>query len=160
MPRPAIDLEPYRSYIIELSEQKTTVKDIIRLLQQQHNITVSERTIRSRMSEWNHKTYQHTDDSSELRLRITNLFINCCLKDDDILEVLRHEDFEIGEQRLVRIRKELGLLRRISTIEEGQAADVQLRQIVRDELEKGTIQGFGRGYLYTHFRGLGHIASR
>lgn len=38
--------------------------------------------------------------------------------------------------------------------------NAQLRAIVREELDKGTAQGFGRGYLYTHFRNQGYIASR
>ena len=159
MPRPTINLEPYQAFIIELSEQKTSVKEIIKILKEQYNITVGERTIRSRMSEWGHKSYQQTDDNIQLRLRITNLFISCCLKDDDILEVLRYEGYQIGGERLVRLRKELGLFRRMSS-KESQTADIQLRAIVQDELEKGRIQGFGRGYLYTHFRSMGLIASR
>ena len=98
------------------------------------------------MSEWGHKSYQQTEDNSQLRLRITTLFINYCLKDDDILEVLRHEGYQIGEERLVRLCKELGLFRRIPSKEDSQATDTQLRAIVQDDLEKmlDSLAGYGR----------------
>ena len=37
-----------------------------------------------------------------------------------------------------------------------EAQMVRLQEIVEEELEKGTIEDFGRTHLYYHFRALGH----
>lgn len=45
MPRPVIDLEPYRDLIIDLYQIKTSAPDIADLLQSEHNITVKAKSI-------------------------------------------------------------------------------------------------------------------
>ncbi len=42
------------------------------------------------------------------------LFIDCCFEDPDILDVLLQERYQIGQDGLVQIRKELGLRRRVA----------------------------------------------
>ena len=37
-----------------------------------------------------------------------------------------------------------------------EAQMVRLQEIMEEELEKGTIEDFGRSHLYYHFRTLGH----
>ena len=103
MPRPAIDLEPYKEYILELSNDRMSVKDIIKALEHDYEIKASERTVQSRMAAWQHRINQQTEDSSQLRHRIINLFTVCCLKDKDILEVLHHEGYQVAPRRLAQI---------------------------------------------------------
>ena len=150
MPRPVINLEPFRDLIIELHQGKNSTSTIASILQNQHDIQVKERTIRDRLRKWEEShSYQVTEDSPQLRLRITTLFLECQLKDDEILEVLSHEGYQTSRWGLIRVRKELGLSRR-STGSNREEEEQQLKEIVQMELDKGTIQGYGRGYLYTH----------
>ncbi len=159
MPRPAIDLEPYKAIIIDLYDQHYTVNQIVKTLSDQHNVEVKARTIGSRLQGWSKNKRHATEDSPQLRLQITNLFLHCGLKDAEIVEVLRTEGYQLGLTGLIRIRKDLGLYRRLAN-EHGEAAQSQLGHIVQSQLDEGVIQGYGRGYLYTHFRSQGHIVSR
>ncbi len=87
------------------------------------------------MSNWQHQVYQHTEDTNQLRLRITNLFMLCCLKDHDILEILRQKRYQIGQEQLVRVRKELGLFRRVSGKKNMKAVEQELQKLVREEFD-------------------------
>ncbi len=54
------------------------------MLEIDHNLKISKRTVQGRMFAWQHRIYQHIEDSNQLKLRISNLFMLCYLKDDDI----------------------------------------------------------------------------
>ena len=59
----------------------------------------------------------------------------------------------------MRIRKELGLYRRLSLFERAQQEE-QPRVIIASKLNDGGIKGYGRRLLYTHFRTMGVNATR
>jgi hypothetical protein len=84
--------------------------------------------------------------------RIQVLFFDVSLEDTEILQVLKREGDEISKHTLVRLRFELGLRRRVRGEEQCQAADALVQRLVEEELGKGVIDGYGRGYLYTHFQ--------
>ena len=77
-----------------------------------------------------------------------------------MLRVLQEEGFQIGKWALIRLRFELNLKRSIRTEEQQAQADEVVQKLISDELEKGVIDGYGRSYLYTHFRQQGHIIAR
>ena len=138
MPRPTIDLEPYKAQIIELYQNNNSSADIASFLWQNFEVKVGERTIKRRLQTWEQRKRHVTNDTPELQLRITSLFVECCLKNDDILEVLKAEGYQAVKDRVVRIRKELGRQRRIVSGDR-LTADTILRTLVQQELEKGTI---------------------
>ena len=63
-------------------------------------------------------------------------------------------------RRLQRIRHEMGLYRALSPYENVLASDLHVIEAVKKELAKGAVQGYGKGYLYTHMRQHGLTAAR
>lgn len=125
MPRPAIDLEPYKETIIGLYEGGVSLDAIADYITHEFSLpTVNPRTVRRRLQhEWIGSYTPHrakTTDTPELRLRIRQLFngegegrrAGQGLSDEAIVERLEDEGFELGLCALVKIRKEEGLVRR------------------------------------------------
>ena len=69
------------------------------------------------------------------------------------------EGISLSRQQLMRYKLELNLIRQMS-IEERLRKLQELKGIVREELDKGGIEGFGEGLIKTYFRGLGVTVSR
>ncbi|KAI9779460.1 MAG: hypothetical protein M1816_001870, partial [Peltula sp. TS41687] len=159
MPRPGVDLEIYKDFVVELYQENCTIDEICQKLRDSHGLTLSARTLRCRLKDWDISKIVHTKDTAQLRLRIATLFLECYLDDEEILDLLREEKYMLSSTGLVRIRKSMGLLRRLP-LENRQEADRQLRELVQLELAKGEITGYGRELLHTHFRAQGYIASR
>ena len=82
------------------------------------------------------------------------------LDDEAMLEVLNEDGYTIAKRRLERIRREMNLYRRLSASQSKLEMDLLVLDIVRRELQKGIVQGYSRGYLYTHMRQSGLIAAR
>ena len=66
------------------------------------------------------------------------LFLECQLKDSDILEVLSYEGYETGRCGVVGLKKELGLIRK-STSSKREEKEQQLKEIVQMKLNNRTI---------------------
>lgn len=92
-----------------------------------------------------------TLDTAGLRLRIAFLYYTECLPDDVIIDVLRDEGFDLTSYMFVRIRRAMGIRRRLH-IAEFEERYKEYRSIVQKELDKRTIDQYGRGLLYVHFR--------
>ena len=65
----------------------------------------------------------------------------------------------MGTTSLVRIQRQQGLWRWLSIFDRA-ALESQLQEAIKDELNKGSIEGYGRGLLYTHFYTIGFIATQ
>ena len=160
MPRPTIDLDSYKEFIRESYIDNDIDLDTIRIqLQQIYNVTVSLRALRGRLKTWDIQKRQQSDDNPELRYRIITLFFDVGLDDTTMLDVLQREGYQIGIWKLQRLRKEMGMIRRVSPFDT-EAVRAQTLDIVQKELEKGTILPYGRRLLYDHFQSEGHIISR
>lgn len=158
--RPPIDLTPYQLELCGLFQEGLTFNQIAVYLHDTYQINVNTRTIKRRFRDWHLSRRLPTPVEEAAKKRIQILFFEIGLEDKDILAVLQAEGFNIGKYVLVRLRFELGLRRRIRGVEEQQKADELVRRLVAEELEKGVIDGYGRGYLHTHFRQRGHIIAR
>lgn len=160
MPRSKIDLDTHQEDIITLYRSGQTSTHIVQHLKEVHDISITTRTIERRLAEWNVLSKRiKTEDSWQLRCRIAILFFECGFNDVDILYALHQEGYSLTHRALVRIRKELGITRRIS-VHNREEADQELKKIVEAEFEKGPARGYGRGLLYYHFRSQGHVVSR
>ena len=98
-----------------------------------------------------------TTSNTLLHARIQVLFYQVGLEDKDMLRVLQAEDFDIDDRTLKRLRVQLGLRRR--TMKAQQQTDEIIRKI-QEELEQGTIEGYGKELLHRHFRSKGLIVAR
>ena len=159
MPATRIDLHLYKDEIIELYRNTSSSENIAPVLLRRYGVQVSVKTIKRRLAEWGITKRIRTDETSQLRARISALFFECCATDKEILYILEQEGYTIGKWGLKSIRKQLGLVRRVSRFNR-EEADQRLREVVQEELDKGLIEGYGRGYLYHHFRNQMHIVSR
>ena len=155
--RPSIDLSLYKDLIINKFQDGISAFDISELLLAQHHISVKPRTIQRRLLEWQVSRRPKCDDNPQLRCRIAVLFYQCCLSDKNIIRVLQKEGYCVTPRSLERIRKAMGIKRKVMSIAE---TDHLLDEIVQKELDKGTIEGYGCGSLHTYFWNQMHIISR
>jgi hypothetical protein len=157
--RQSIDISSYKAEIIEHFLSGTSIQQIALHLSDVCQVQIHERTIQRRLREWKISKRVKTDDTPQLRARVAVLFYQCCLSDKDILYVINKEGYSIGAWGLKRLRKELNLPRRVSSIDR-EEAERALLETVQKELDKGTIEGLGRANLYAYFRSHGHNVSR
>jgi hypothetical protein len=159
MPAAKINLDLYKEEIIQLYLDSPSAESIPPHLLRRYNVRVSLKTIKRRLTEWGITKRIRTEDSPQLRARISALFFECCATDKEMMYILKKEGYRISEWSLRNIRKKLGLNRRVSRFNR-EEADRRLREVVQEELDNGLIEGYGRGYLYHHFRNQMHIVSR
>ena len=76
-----------------------------------------------------------------------------------MLHALKYKGYTIGKTSLQCIRREQRLWRRLSIFDRAQIEE-QLQEAIKEELDKGSIEGYGRRLLYHHFRTIGFIATR
>lgn len=160
MPRPSIDLEPYRQEISILRACDHSITDIISLLATEYDLSISRRTLYRALRLWNIHIQARTIVTDALRSRIQQLFFDECLKDKYILQRLYDEGYIITPTGLRQIRKDLGLRRRQDPVQIQQAIH-QARIFFTDTTQLPSIlRDYGRGYLYTYMRQQHHIISR
>ena len=158
MVRPRIDLDPFKDIIVELRSEEYTAEQIAVFLQSEYNINVKSRTIKNRLREWGIRRRIIASDTPELRASIAILFrLNCT--DEEMVIELQESGIDIQNTQVTRIRKDLGLTRRLA-IAHRKEADGRLFEVLTEELKDGRIEGYGRGLLYTYFKSKGHAASR
>lgn len=161
MPRPTIDLEPYKAEITALYQRNEPVVAIQDYLKESFNLQLSKRTLESRLQEWGLLHQDRTVSiNTDVQARIKVLFFQVGLEDKDILYVLHQEGVTLASRTLRRMRKSLGLVRRTDSLFERQCQTEAILQALLEESEKGRIQGFGRRLLYQHMRTRGHIITR
>jgi Clr5 domain len=149
--RPPKDISHYKDEISELFLQGSTILNIVSYLFDNYNIKIGHRTLERRLAEWGVRKKDRNIDTFQLRARISVLFFQCCLGDKGILTVLKGEGYSINARGLSRIRKDMGLVRKVSPVNREEAEKLLL-ETVRKELDKGFIEGLGRGNLYSYFR--------
>ena len=159
MAPPAVDLDPYRAEIIQLISSQNTQDEVVRYLQDRYDISITRRTLVRRLKSWNISTQTPRVVDEDLENQIIEEFFHG-LSDTQILRTLQNKGYTITLRGLVRIRKEtLQLKRRLCTEEERQTANQKALDELTVELEKGVIEGYGRGLLHAHFQELGvHLA--
>jgi hypothetical protein len=72
---------------------------------------------------------------------------------------LQVEGLPIELRTIRRIQSKLGLIRRFSVFQKSEMEE-QLRVVVKAELDKRTIKGYGKGLVQTYFRAMGVYAAR
>jgi hypothetical protein len=159
--RPKVDLEPYKAEVIALHEKKMKGDDICKHLKRQHDIQISPRTLTKRLQHWGVKKKMENYSSNEtLHARIKNLFFDVGLGDSEIVTVLNDEGYSISLRTLRRLRHQLGIRLRLDS-PTGQQEQVQeILEALVEEMDKGTIEGYGKELLHNHFRSKGYVFAR
>ena len=160
MVKTQIDLGPYKAQIIIwFQDENKTADEIVELLRSSYDKMVALRTIQRRLKDWGITKRTRAENIAALRARIAYMFCILGFTDIEMLHALKEEGHQIKKTSLVRIRREQRLWRRLSVFDRA-ALEEQLREAIQEELDKGSIEGYGRGLLYTHFRTIGFIATR
>lgn len=162
MVRPAINLELYKAEIIALLESGTNINEICDFLQQQYDIKVHYRTLSSRLRDWGIRknspyTVRHEPEFLE---RVKYLFLEIGASEAEMLQILQKEGFQVNARTLRRVRTEMGLVRRTDNPVQKQAQKEMTLGILLDEIQKGTIEGYGMEILYHHMHQTGQHVPR
>ncbi|KAB8212699.1 hypothetical protein BDV33DRAFT_211000 [Aspergillus novoparasiticus] len=158
MRRP-IDLSQYKEIIISRFQDDVSAESIADYLLSTFRVKVTEKTIRRRLLEWGVSRRTYLEDTPELRARIAGLYYNFCFSDKEILDALKQEGYPVTSWNLASLRRKMGLKRKVDLLSRDEA-DKALLEIVQKELDKGEIEGLGRGHLYTYFRMHGYNITR
>jgi hypothetical protein len=158
MPTPTIDLQPYKGVITNWFHENVTTDDIAKKLAIDYNIVCTARTIRRRLNEWGTTKRVRVKETAALRIKIANMFY-MNFSDDIIVRSLRQEGYIIGKTTVERIRVAQGCKRQM-TVWERAEADKMLWDIVKKELDNGTIKGYRKELLQKYFCTKGHVTSR
>ncbi|KAL4766702.1 hypothetical protein BDW60DRAFT_221101 [Aspergillus nidulans var. acristatus] len=156
MPRPSINLEPYRDEISTLYKSGKSPPTIAMILGDRYGIQVRERTIKTRLSIWGIQKVNRTASADTvLHARITVLLYQVGLSEDEIIYVLQHEGWNIQPRTLKHVRHQQGLLRRTVNPTADQAEVERVLNQLRADLATGQIEGNGVGMVYQHFKNQG-----
>jgi hypothetical protein len=135
-------------------------QDLVQWLYDVHGIKISLRTLKSRFKEWEISKRVAPEDEERIKHIIKALYFQVGLDDKDMLVDLKRQGYQIGPGTLVRLRLELGLKRRIRSPEEIEQAERVVQDLVQEGIQSGAIDGYGKQYLYLHFRQLGMNVAR
>jgi hypothetical protein len=147
-----IDLESYQNEILMLHREDRTTTQIVNHLNEICQVKIIYRTIERRLKFWNVTIKRiKTNDSSKLRTRIAILFFqNECI-DEKILFFLEKKEYFIDSWRLICIRKELDITKRIF-VRDKEASNRILLNIIKTELDKNVTREYEKELLHCHFR--------
>jgi hypothetical protein len=158
MPRPTLNLQPFKGLITTWFHDGLTSEDIAKKLTDEYNAPYATRTIKRCLSEWGTAKRVRAKETAALRIQIANMFY-MNFSDNIIVRALRQDGHEIGLTTVVRIRKAQGCKRWMSVWERAEA-NQKLWDIVKEELDKRTIEGYRKELLQKYFRTKGHATSR
>jgi hypothetical protein len=159
--RPTKDLNEFQEEISARFRAGQTYDDIANHLLTQYNFPINGRTIQRRLKQWRVSKRVRTlkEEEENLQSQVKKMFFEGLMTDREMLYVLRKQGYQIGIGGLRNLRKRLNLYRRLSNEQFAEYKD-DFRSMVQQELDSGTIEGYGRKYLYTYFRSQQHIISR
>jgi hypothetical protein len=154
-----IDLEPFKAQIITwFQDENKTSDEIAQLLHETYDKPVVPSTIKRCLKDWNIIKRTRAENTATLRACIVNMFCVLGFTDPEILHTLKHKGYQIEMTSLVWIRREQKLWCRLSVFDR-VVLEEQLQEAIKDKLDKGSIEGYRRRLLYTHFRTTGFIAT-
>jgi len=156
--RPPSDIDQYKEEIFSSFLNGQRPSNITKMLSDKYQITVHSQTIRRRLQQWGISRTNH--ESKELEDKIKELYFKQGLRDKEILRALEKDDIKISQSTLRAIRLRIGLQRRVVNLEHIQHTDNIVREAVREQLNSGRIEGYGRGHLYRFFRLKGYNIAR
>lgn len=155
----AVDIEHLKEDITRWILDGITIEDVSQILRRR-NLPLSTRSLRRRLQAWRISTKPRLDyASADLAAQVVVLFYQWRLGDKEMIEVLRCDGHELQPEGLRRLRRRLGLRARIPVGQE-EAVEQRIREVLRGELDDGTVEDLGRTNLYAYMREKHHIVGR
>ena len=104
-----ITLKAHKDLIKELRDNDILVPKIYQNFLHDYKVKVAPRTLERRLTAQSFYKLKQYTDNPKLRLRIVFLFKDISLLDGDIVRVLHDNGYDILCQKVVEIRRDLGL---------------------------------------------------
>ena len=147
--RPKINLEPYKDQIIQWMQGGHTAIEIRERLYNEHSLIVSKSTYSRILYKWHLRTPMSREaytDSPLLRRRIVFIFRYLHLTDKAAFELLESEGFNIGPQRMRRLRRDMGLMKQVPSRRDASGRiGVPFQKAVADDAQLAKLVGLPRG---------------
>jgi hypothetical protein len=156
---PPINLQPYRQQITELAIAGESATAICDVLLHTHSVTVSIRTINSRLNDWGIHRPTVSKEAQATEQLILDLY-QLCLNTNEVLHILQKNGKAISERTLRRIRKRLGIRLRVDDPTEREQQIEEIKAILLVEDAVGDIEGYGRRLQYVFLRSQGAFFPR
>lgn len=159
--RPAMELNEFQEMIKNYFRAGWTSNKIAEYLRSEHNFQINSRTIQRRLKQWgvSKRVMPLKDEKDALKSQVKKMFFEGLMTDAEMLHVLQKQGFQIGLAGLKSLRLRMKLVRRAPN-EQFLELEDEFKSMIQQELDNGTIEGYGRNYLYTYFRSQQHIISR
>lgn len=157
--RAKIDLEEYRDAITAWCTEGLHHLQVAHNMKTKFGVTVSLRTIERQLKAWNIvvRTRIRPTETPKLLQQIECLFwMN--LTDQEIHTIMVKDGFHIGFKSVVRLRRSIGLARRMSKEDRSKSMEA-LYDKIKLELDSGDIEAYGRRLLATRFRTMGCLVT-
>jgi hypothetical protein len=154
MPRPRIDLEPYKEEILGLLSENVTHTAICATLEVKYDITLTPRTLQRSLLVWRPPTNRHRDTitRTDYQDRVAELLP--LYNTQEILQILASEGIPSSVRTLCRIRADLGITLRLSPEQRRQQFD-DIEAILIAENVIGEVEDYSYRTLYRHLRSMG-----
>ena len=162
MPRARIDLRPHQDQLQQWVTDHVRQDDIRSRLVQQHGITISRTAFTDELRRLGIKRHNQRLTEHEiglLRVRIAHIFYALRLTDKEMIKVLRADGFELGIQKLAKIRKSMGLYKQV--LADGvQGVTDRTEEVSEREYREGNIEDLGRSMLSNKMRSRYNLVGR
>ncbi|EED24632.1 hypothetical protein TSTA_079870 [Talaromyces stipitatus ATCC 10500] len=156
--RPPSQIDQYKQEISTSFQNGQSISNITKMLSDEYQITIHPETIRRRLKQWG--VSRTNPGPRELEDKIKELYFKQGLRDKEIIRALERDGIKISQSTLTTIQLWIGLQRRVVKPEDIQHTDNIVREAVREQLNSGHIEGYGRGHLYRFFRIQGYNIAR
>lgn len=164
MPRPTIDIEPFRDEIEQRFRDNAwnTAQAIAWL--RANGVSIKPTAFKKRLRDWGVAIKPQRPVASEqseaaLRATIEELFWTWDIDDDMTYRILNIEGHSISLQQYRRLRRSLGLKRRIAQ-EEQPDHNANITEVLTDVLAGGALDDFGYRNLAREIRRDNHLIGR
>jgi hypothetical protein len=154
MPRPRIDLEPYKEEILDLISQNTTYADIRAILEERYNIVISRSTLQRSLSYWKPPIRHDLTLTPRVEIQDRVEALVSRFNTSEILRILAADGRPSSERTIRRIRADLNIKLRLSPNQRQQQFD-DLQAILICENIISEVEDFGYRTLYRHIRSIG-----
>lgn len=151
--RKPIDYSAHREIITNLIvNEKRTIRQVLDILKEEHGaVGYTKTTLERNLRRWDIFIHKPVPDSEELRARVMDMFYQWRLKDDEMVELLVEDGYEISKLSLRVLRKKMGLGKRVKP-QQYDELSATIRDVLLKEMEDGAIQDMGREDLYAYIR--------
>lgn len=118
MPRTAATakLLPWKDSILQWLAEGNSHKEVRKKLADQTGLAIPDSTFKKVLKTWGIRVYlrdERNTDFDEIRRRVTYIFHFHRLTDEQTAELLQSEGHVIGPRRVKRLRREMGLFKRL-----------------------------------------------